>query len=349
MAADPHINFGYSSVATAPSPATSGLSLVVQTGDGAKFPASGAFNVTVWATGAQPTTANSEIVRVASRSGDTFTLAARAQETSFGGPAARTIVVGDQIALTITAKTLQDIETTTFPVVQTTTSTGTQNDFALTADCDVLRCNNATLLTITGFAAGYDGQRVTIVSIGAGQVDLSHQAAGSTAANRLINFATTAASSLAAGFGMAEYVYDATTARWRMVTHDQGAGISPTFAAGNFTGNGAMTFTVTSGQVAVYRYYLRGRQMMVEYDIGLSTVGGTPSTALQVAIPGGFSALVATAGSGPYVDNNVAGTGTWRVVGAGTVIQHYRDRLLATNWTASANTIITAAALIEVS
>src|SRR3990167_6680199 len=104
MAFDPHKNFAYSTVLTAPSPASSGLSLVVQSGDGAKFPAV-SFNATVWPAGQNPTTANAEIIRVSAIATDTFTIA-REQE----GSSARTIVVGDQIAATITAKTLTDAE-----------------------------------------------------------------------------------------------------------------------------------------------------------------------------------------------------------------------------------------------
>lgn len=100
-------NLAYSTVATAPSPATSGTSLVVASGDGAKFPAV-PFNATVWATGAQPVASNAEIVRVTAVSTDTLTIV-RAQETGAGGPSARTIVVGDQIAATITAKTITDL------------------------------------------------------------------------------------------------------------------------------------------------------------------------------------------------------------------------------------------------
>lgn len=101
---DLHANFAYSTVATAPSPATSGTSLTVASGDGSKFPTV-PFNATVWPASSQPTAANAEIVRVTARSTDTLTIA-RTQE----GTSARTIVVGDQIAATITAKTLSDIE-----------------------------------------------------------------------------------------------------------------------------------------------------------------------------------------------------------------------------------------------
>lgn len=104
MAFDAHKNFAVSTVATAPSPATSGTSLVVAAGEGAKFPAA-PFNATVWPASTQPTSANAEIVRVTNISTDTLTIT-RAQEAS----SARTVVVSDQIAATITAKTLTDVE-----------------------------------------------------------------------------------------------------------------------------------------------------------------------------------------------------------------------------------------------
>ena len=113
MAFDAHKNFAYSTVLTAPSTATAGTSLVVQSGNGTKFPAV-PFNATVWPAGAQPTTANSEIVRVTTISTDTFTITRGA--TSGGGLNGepnnqnRAILVGDQIAAGITARTLTDIE-----------------------------------------------------------------------------------------------------------------------------------------------------------------------------------------------------------------------------------------------
>ncbi len=104
MAFDNHANLAYSVIATAPSPATSGTSLVVQTGDGAIFPAA-PFNATIWPAGSSPLVGTAEIVRVTAKSGDTFTIT-RTQE----GTSARTVVAGDQIAATITAKTITDIE-----------------------------------------------------------------------------------------------------------------------------------------------------------------------------------------------------------------------------------------------
>jgi hypothetical protein len=108
--ADPHANFAYSTVATAPTPATSGTTLSVQTGDGAKFPTitgSQTFNCTVWPSAVQPTAANAEIVTVTSKgTGDNWTIT----RNNEAGGSAISIAVGYQIAATITAKTLTDIE-----------------------------------------------------------------------------------------------------------------------------------------------------------------------------------------------------------------------------------------------
>ncbi len=107
--ADAHKNFAYSTVKTAPSPATSGTTLTVEDGDALKFPPV-PFNATVWAASSQPTqTGNTnttaEIVRVTDIQDDEFTII-RQQESSEN----RTIIVGDQIAATTTNKTLTEAE-----------------------------------------------------------------------------------------------------------------------------------------------------------------------------------------------------------------------------------------------
>lgn len=133
--ADGHKNFAYSLVATAPSPATTGLSLVVTAGQGSLFPAV-PFNATVWPSGVQPTSANAEIVRVTNVSTDTFTLSntpSRNQE----GSTNQSIAVGWQIAATITAKTLTDIEgnfvNTWSPYIPTSGGTGLQTLHSVTS------------------------------------------------------------------------------------------------------------------------------------------------------------------------------------------------------------------------
>ena len=94
---DTLVNGGYSTVATAPSPATSGLTLVVAAGDGAKFPATGSFDVVLCPVGQLPlffgTNKNAEIARCTLVSTDTLTIV-RAQY----GTTAQTVAVGWAVA-----------------------------------------------------------------------------------------------------------------------------------------------------------------------------------------------------------------------------------------------------------
>jgi len=101
--ADALANLAIGTVVTAPAPATSGSTLTLTTGHGARMPAA-PFNATVWAAGALPDPTNAEIVRVTARAGDVLTIA-RTQEST----TARAIGAGDLLAQTITARTLNQI------------------------------------------------------------------------------------------------------------------------------------------------------------------------------------------------------------------------------------------------
>lgn len=231
------------------------------------------------------------------------------------------------------------------PVIQSSTSIGTQNDFALTTGVTLLRMNNASLVTVTGFSAGVDGQRVRIVSIGAGQVDLVHQSSGSVAANRLINVATSGNTSLAAGSGTADYVYDATTARWRLVSHEQGAWITRTFAAGNYTGS-AGTWAVASGNVSVDAYRLQGKTLSMAESLSGST-STTPGTQYKVLIPGGFTAARPTNTGAQVTDNGTNVAGLLDVATSATTVSFFRADLA--NYTAgSANVAVRGSISFEV-
>lgn len=112
LAFDSHKDFARSTVATAPSPATSGTSLVVAAGEGARF--GSPCNATVGPANTILTPSNSEIVRVTSIATDTFTIT-RAQETANGAGPAISITVGMQIFCGPTVKTYTDIEDSTIP------------------------------------------------------------------------------------------------------------------------------------------------------------------------------------------------------------------------------------------
>lgn len=117
MAFDPDKNFAYGIIIDAPAPAGSGTTFTMSNADGATFPdpvADGNYNVTIWQTGEIPTVNNATIGRVTGKAVDTpvagktqFTFA-RTTNTEPNNQN-RDIVAGDQVALTITAKTRRDL------------------------------------------------------------------------------------------------------------------------------------------------------------------------------------------------------------------------------------------------
>jgi hypothetical protein len=92
-------NLAISTVATAPSPATTGTTVTVATGHGARFPATTSrYMVVIWPAASSPDPTNAEVCAVTGITGDTLTIV-RAQE----GSTARSVTVGDQIMMTVTA------------------------------------------------------------------------------------------------------------------------------------------------------------------------------------------------------------------------------------------------------
>ena len=209
------------------------------------------------------------------------------------------------------------------PVVQTTTSTGTQDNFAITSGPTAiyLRCNNATALTLTGFATPSAGKRIEIVCIGAGRVTLAN-ATGSSAANQVITgFGANLV--LEAALGRATLLYDGTTARWRVQNYTaasanlilEGVQFPATqvpstdvnclddYQEGSWTpvlgGSGGTSGQVYTSQTG--RYIKVGRLVSAAFRITLSTKGtittncqiqGLPFTVVNVAglnYPGAIS------------------------------------------------------------
>lgn len=224
----------------------------------------------------------------------------------------------------------------------TLTTTGDIDDLDF-SNADIIRFNNATLSTLRGLVAGTAGQRVTIVSIGAGQVDLAHQNAGSSAANQLLNFVTSGVTPLAAGVGSATYQYDATTARWRLIAHEQGAFITRTFAAGNYTASDGATWTVASGDVSSDAYFVRGRTLHYIHSVVTTSVSVATPTSLIIALP--YTIAVETAMAIRTGNNNVEDIGMSIAVAATTSLLLRRDNT-ATAWTIVTDTTFVGGAII---
>src|SRR4026209_114580 len=223
----------------------------------------------------------------------------------------------------------------TLPASTAPTTTGTQTALAIpsgTGDL-VLYLNNATLLTIQGIAAGVANQTLTLVSKGAGQVDLAHLHASGTALGKLKLFATSGLTSLAAGSGVAVFEYDATVTQWRLLAHDQGAWITPAYAGTDYTA-ATGTWTVDSGDVIELRYWLKGRTLFVKVWLLTTSVSATPAE-LRRAIPGGFT----VAGNDTITPLQVANAGGGAAVGmvsVGATIAFYSS-IGGAGWSAATN------------
>lgn len=231
----------------------------------------------------------------------------------------------------------------------TITDTGTKNDYAipsLNGNCAFINCNNASLLTITGIAGGVAGQ-VLIFYAGNAQVDFVHNSGASSAANRLGNRVTSGNTSLALR-GTLIYLY--TGGVWALLFHDQGAWITPAFSAGNYTGSGSLTVTVDSGDVTTNRYRLDGSKLTWMVELSSISTGGTASTEIRAAIPGGFTmagseiitpAPMQDAGAAFAVGMNVLSNGN-------AFVRWFKDLTGTSNWSNAAvnNTTIRAGTLV---
>lgn len=174
----------------------------------------------------------------------------------------------------------------------TTNAVGVQNDFnpGIVGDT-IIRCGNPSLLTITGLAtsaAKTPGQRVRFLAIGS-QIDLCYYDSRSLTANRLVNYASSAPTSLAPGTtptrAYAEYQWSSPDGQWILREHEQGAWITPPYSAANFLTGG---WTVEASDVSYNAYRLSGRTLTTNiYLTGTSL--SAPATSLLTKIPAGYT------------------------------------------------------------
>lgn len=145
-------------------------------------------------------------------------------------------------------------------------------------------------------------------------------------------------------------------ATWPTVTDDDGSGTTgtildqsffnsvrdyigtawttPTFASGDYTASGSMTWTLASGDVALHKYIVSGKTVHWHLVLTTTTVGGTPSTGLRVALPAGLTLTGSSRGVHWYLDNGTEGFGGYVV--NGSYVEFFKSSS-ASNWTASTN------------
>jgi hypothetical protein len=179
-------------------------------------------------------------------------------------------------------------------------------------------------------------------------VQLTHQDAGSSAANRIICESANGQILGPGGRGVA--VYDDTTDRWRFTVIDPGAWISVAHGSLTFSAS-AGTWTVDSGDLQYFMYQQRGTTLAVRFSILNSSTSAGMGTDLIVSLPAGFTAVAATAfmmGVNRHSNNGTVGLGLTFVNTAGTTIL---SRIASEgNWASSVtnNTSLTAAIEIPI-
>lgn len=133
-----------------------------------------------------------------------------------------------------------------FPGSQSSTVTGTQDDFALSANATRLVWTGASQVTFDGFAGGVDG-RILIVenaSAGPSTLTIASEAAGSTAVNRATGTAN--ANIVVTGAGsQAILLYEGSTSRWRLI------GLSSTTLSQGITLGSPVTMSGTISPTAL--------------------------------------------------------------------------------------------------
>lgn len=196
------------------------------------------------------------------------------------------------------------------PTEQSTTATGTQDNFNLTSRYTYLRCSPASALTFTGFtvagSAPTAGDVVIIDCLTSTTVRVAHQDTGSTDVNRA-RWPSTRGQIIPDG-GRLLLVYDGTTQRWRGSLISPGGFIAIPFDAANYTGNNSMTWTVESADQGTLVYQQLGKMLRVCGNIANTTVGGTISSSLQITLPNSF---VVTKTLGGICAVNQTGGGTY--------------------------------------
>jgi hypothetical protein len=207
-------------------------------------------------------------------------------------------------------------------IVQTINDTGDVDNLVLDPGVSLLRCANPSLLTLTGLLAGIEGQRLDIVSVGAADVQIANQDIGSSGPNRIL-CGVAATITLSNGVGRARLIYDATTNRWRVLLHVQGASVAPDFDAGDYTSSSG-SWTVSSGNVDWWAFLLEGRRLVMLFTLRNTSVSGTPTT-LQIAIPNGFTPAGPASALVDLLDNGARAVGVAQIAAGGSSIDIVRQ------------------------
>lgn len=232
------------------------------------------------------------------------------------------------------------------PAVQTVlaarTDTGAVNNWAPAISGNTyIPWNGAADATFSGLAGGVAGQIAWVENITAAKVAYFLHASGlSSAANQFTNYATSGATPIGPG-GKLAYFHNGTN--WRLIFHEQGAWITPTFAAGSYTAN-AGTWTLQSGDVIYNEFRLSGRTLSWNFRLATTSVSNAGAV-LQAAIPGGFTAATSSLPLTRSNDNATAFAVSYMLVNAAAALVQFVSTIGGTGYAIATNTTEVAAAV----
>jgi len=192
----------------------------------------------------------------------------------------------------------------------TVTTTGNIDDLDF-QKCAVVLMNNASTATLRGLKAGYPGQRVSVVSVGAGAVVFANNDSGSLAANRLA--IPPGATTLTAGNGSATFAYNEVASRWRLVSYEPG---TTSLNASDLTSGTVADARLSANVPLLNAANVFSANQRVNAGLGVNVA---PPATGNVALSGGIFdyARAVALGSGvtpTYNASDFSGTsGTWTV------------------------------------
>lgn len=206
------------------------------------------------------------------------------------------------------------------------TATGAQNNWAPGFDGNTfVTWHGASDLTVTGLAGGAAGLVRVFKNTGSAIAWFAHSSASSLAAARLQNLITSAATPVAPK-GWIVYQHDGTD--YKLVGHEQGDFITPAYNAADFVGVSGMVWTVAAGDVTQYKFKVEGRTCTLIWSLENTSVSGTLSNQVRIAIPNGMTcpALTLLLGGCTLYDNSntVSEIALIQIVAGGAVLQVIR-------------------------
>lgn len=169
----------------------------------------------------------------------------------------------------------------------TDTSTGTVNDWAPTlAGNTYIAWSGASNATFTGLSSSgiTTGTIVFFKNTGSKIAFFSHLSGSSSAANQFVNIVTSGATPVGPG-GVIAFLFNGTN--WSLLLHHQGSWINVTYTSTDYTADTG-AWTVDSGDVTTYKYFLIGNQAVFQCLFQTTTTTSTP-TRIFALMPNGWT------------------------------------------------------------